>query len=88
MVGSESLCEPFVEKMVHFKEIRCLEDALKHGELDQKMLMPEAKNIRQDIIELSLKYQLLSDLTSFLCQEKQLVDGRSAELRARGQSSV
>ena len=40
------------------------------------------------IIDASVKYQVLSKYTSFLCVEKELVDGRYQEVKGKGQERV
>ena len=43
---------------------------------------------KAEIINESIKHQILSEFTAFLCVEKELVDGKYQELRDKGQVKV
>ena len=41
-------------------------------------------NKKDDIINLSIKHQILSKYTAFLCVEKELIDGKYEEIKKVG----
>ena len=43
---------------------------------------------KAEIISESIKHQILSEFTAFLCVEKELVDGKYQEVRDKGQVQV
>jgi hypothetical protein len=42
-------------------------------------------DIKKEIIELSIKNQILSKHTAFICVEKDLADGKHDEVKSKGQ---
>jgi hypothetical protein len=75
-VSSETINEPFVNKMGHLKVVKALEEAAEDGiNLDDRMMHGQIHDYKQAAIKESVKHQVLSSYTSFLCVGKHLVDG-------------
>ena len=53
-------------------------------------MMYYAKNLdkKAQIIRESVKYQILSQLTAFLCVQKELIDGKFEEVKDKGRLLV
>ena len=60
--------------MGHYKEIKTLEEA-EEDNTNWTSAVKSTKN-KDKIVQMSLKYQILSKYTSFLCVEKEVVDGK------------
>ena len=43
---------------------------------------------KAEIVNLSVKHQVLSEFTAFLCVEKELVDGKYMEVKDKGQTKI
>lgn len=52
------------------------------------MYYVKAASQKEQIIDLSVKHQILSKFTAFICTEKVLVDGRYEEVKQTGQVKV
>lgn len=76
-VSSQSNSYPFVDKMAHFKVLRALEDLSKDKDIKTEDLIDyrgEVKNYTEEATAYSVKYQILSEYTSFVAVGKELVD--------------
>ena len=81
--------ESFVDRMGHFRRIRLLEEALSNNtEVAELMFAAKVVDLKAEIIRESVRHQILSQFTAFLCVEKELVDGRYEEVKGKGQISV
>ena len=88
-VNPESLNEPFVDKMAHLKVIKNLEAAAESGvNIEEHMLYVKVKDYKKEAIQESVKHQVLSEFTAFLCVEKKLVDGKYEEFIHKGVEKV
>ena len=66
--------ESFVDKMAHFKRIRLLEDSHKNnGNIEDLMYFVKKVDKKAEIISESVKHQILSEFTAFICVEKELL---------------
>ena len=89
MVDPSAEGQSFVDRMGHFKRIRLLEDSHKgNGSLEDLMYYVKKVDKKAEIIGESVKHQILSEFTAFLCVEKELVDGRYEEVRDKGTLKV
>lgn len=52
------------------------------------MYYVKVANKKAEIIDLSIKSQILSEYTAFLCVEKELIDGKYQEIKSLGQLKV
>ena len=43
---------------------------------------------KEEIISESVKHQILSEFTAFLCVEKELIDGKYEEVKGKGQHKI
>ena len=69
--------QPFVDRMAHFKVLRSLEKCANNGvEIQDEVYYVKVKDFKKEAIDYSVKYQVLSEFTSFLCVGKKLVDGQ------------
>ncbi len=76
-VDPAAMNESFVDRMGHFRRIRLLEEALRNNtEVSEFMFAAKFMDIKAEIIKVSVRYQILSQFTAFLCVEKELIDGR------------
>lgn len=66
-----------MDRMAHFRRLRLLEEACE-GEADLAMAMNYAKvgDPKAEVVRESVRHQILSEHTAFICVEKQLIDGR------------
>ena len=81
--------ESFVDKMGHFKRIRILEDSHKHNsDLEDMMYYVKKVDKKTEIINESIRNQILSEFTAFICVEKELVDGQYQEIKEKGTYQV
>lgn len=75
--------------MGHFKKIRLLEDSHKNNsDLQDMMYYVKKVDKKADIISESVRHQILSEFTAFICVEKELVDGQYQEVKDKGQLKV
>lgn len=71
---SITLNQPFVDKMAHFKVIRSLENSAKDGvSIEDQMYYVKTKDPKKEAIDYSVKHQVLSEYTAFICVNKELV---------------
>ena len=78
-----------MDKMGHFKKIRLLEDSHRQGtSIEDMMYYVKKVDKKAEIISESVRHQILSEFTAFLCVEKELVDGKYQEVRDKGQVKV
>ena len=88
-VEVESANEPFVDKMAHLKVIRSLEEAAKEGiKIEDQMMYVKVKDYKKEAITQSVRHQVLSEYTAFLCVGKELVDGKYQEYVDKGKEKV
>lgn len=84
VVEASSANLPFVDKMAHFKVLRALEHSAKEGtSIEDQMHYVKVKDFRQEAIKYSVRAQVLSEYTAFLCVGKQLVDGQLQEFLSK-----
>ena len=63
--------------MSHFKVLRALEKCANNGvEIQDEVYYVKVKDFKKEAIDYSVKHQVLSEFTSFLCVGKKLVDGQ------------
>lgn len=75
--------------MSHLKVIRSLEASADDGiSIEDQMLYVKVKDFKKEAIDYSVKNQVLSKFTSFLCVGKELVDGQYQELQSKGTESI
>lgn len=75
--------------MGHFKKIRLLEDSHKNNsDLQDMMYYVKKVDKKAEIISESVRHQILSEFTAFICVEKELVDGQYQEVKDKGQLKV
>lgn len=70
---------PFVNKLAHFKALTILADSLADAsdkKLRSDIALSQVGDLESYIIEQSIKHQVLSRLTAFVCVEQRLVDGK------------
>ena len=78
-----------MDKLAHLKIIKNLEEAAKGGiEIEDEMLYVKVKDYRKEAVEQSVKHQVLSEYTAFLCVGKKLVDGQYQEFVDKGQEKI
>ena len=88
-VAVESANEPFVDKMAHLKVIKSLEAAATEGiKLEDQLLYVKVKDYKKKAIAQSVKHQVLSEYTAFLCVGKELVDGKYQEYVDKGKQKI
>lgn len=86
---SSTLNQPFVDKMAHFKVIRSLENSAKDGvNIEDQMYYVKVKDFKKEAIDYSVKHQVLSEYTAFICVGKELVDGQYQEFKNKGTHQV
>lgn len=78
--------QPFVDTLANFRRIRALEDAEADpsAKSEDYLYYVKAANKKQQIIDLSVRHQIASKHTAFLCVEKQLIDGKYQEIKDKG----
>lgn len=68
---------PFVNKMAHLKVLKSLENSAKLGvTVEDQMYFGKVKDYKEEAINYSIKNQVLSEYTAFLCVGKELVDNQ------------
>lgn len=89
-VHPEAPSQPFVDTLANFRRIRALEEAEADpmGEAEDYLYFAKATNKKQQIIDLSLRHQVVSKYTAFLCVEKQLIDGKYQEIKDKGTQQI
>lgn len=71
--------------MAHFKVIRALENSAKDGvNIEDQMYFVKVKDFKKEAINYSVKHQVLSEFTAFICVGKELVDGQYQEFENKG----
>ena len=89
VVDPETGNQPFVDKMSHLKVLRSLENSAENGiAIEDQMLYVKVKDYKKEAIEYSVRHQVLSKFTSFLCIGKELVDGQYQEYQTLGTQKV
>jgi hypothetical protein len=89
MIDSETQSDSFIDKMGHFKSIRILEESLQiDGNLQDQMYFVKVVDKKAEIIKESVKNQILSEFTAFICVEKELIDGQYQEIKDKGKEKV
>ena len=84
-VNPDTFNEPFVNKMAHLKVVKALEEAAEGGiSIEDRMMYVKVKDYKQEAIKESVKHQVLSEYTAFLCIGKELVDGQYQEFVDKG----
>lgn len=72
-----TLNQPFVDRMAHLKVLRSLENAAKDGvHIEEQMHYVKVKDCHEEAVKYSVKHQILSEYTAFLCIGRELVDGQ------------
>lgn len=80
---------PFVDKMAHSKVIKGLEAAAKENKpVEEYMYYVKVVDKKKEAVEQSVKHQILSEYTAFICVNKELVDGRFEEVKDTGAIKV
>lgn len=76
--------------LANFRRIRALEDAEADpaASAEDYLYFVKAANKKQQIIDLSVRHQIASKYTAFLCVEKHLVDGKYQEIQDKGTEQV
>ena len=70
-VDPEMTSEPYVDKMAHYKVIKNLELAAKQGtKLEDEMFYVKVVDHQAEAIKYSVKHQILSEYTAFICVGK------------------
>lgn len=88
-VSSKTFNEPFVNKMGHLKVVKALEEASEDGiNLDDRMMHGQIRDYKQAAIKESVKHQVLSSYTAFLCVGKHLIDGQFQEYVDKGLQKI
>lgn len=81
-VSPDAENQPYVDRMSHLKVLRSLENSADDGiSIEDQMLFVKVKDFKQEAIKYSVKHQVLSKFTSFLCVGKELVDGQYQEFK-------
>lgn len=87
MINPDVNSSPFIDRMGHFKRIRLLEDSNKcNSSIEDMMYYVKVVDKKAEIIKQSVKHQILSEFTAFICVEKELIDGRYQQVKDKGQS--
>lgn len=80
---------PHVDKMAHLKVLRTLESLAKNKEqVEDRMYYVKVQDYAKECIDYSVKHQVLSEYTAFVCIGKQLVDGQYQEYKDAGEIQV
>lgn len=70
-VDPDSQSVPFVDKMAHSKVIKNLESAVKDNKpVEDYMYYVKVTDKKQEAIQQSVKHQILSEYTAFICVNK------------------
>ena len=89
VVSPEGPSFPAVDKMSHLRVLRSLEECYQEGaECEDKMFYVKVKDYKKEAIDYSVKHQVLSQYTSFLCIGKELIDGQFQEYVDKGVEDV
>lgn len=84
-VNPDSPNQPFVDKMAHLKVLRSLENSAKEGvSVEDQMYFVKVRDFKEEAIKYSVKHQILSEYTAFLCVGRELVDGQYQEFKNKG----
>lgn len=85
VVQPDSINQPFVDKMAHLKVLRSLENSAKDGvSIEDQIYFVKVKDYKEEAIKYSVKHQVLSEYTAFICVGKELVDGQYQEFKNKG----
>ena len=88
-VDPDSPSMPFVDKMAHSRIIRNLETAAKDNKpVEEFMYYVKVVDKKKEAIGQSVKHQILSEYTAFICVSKELVDGKYEEIKDKGTDKV
>lgn len=88
-VNPDTFNQPFVNKMAHLKVVKALEEAAQGGiSVEDRMMYVKVKDYKQEAIKESVKHQVISEYTAFLCVGKDLVDGQLQEFIDVGSQKV
>lgn len=88
-VDPDSPSMPFVDKMAHSRIIRNLETAAKDNKsVEEFMYYVKVVDKKKEAIDQSVKHQILSEYTAFICVSKELVDGKYEEIKDKGTDKV
>ena len=75
--------------MGHLQVIKNLEEAANLGtSIEDRMFYVKVKDYKQEAIAESVKHQVLSEFTAFLCVQKKLIDGKYEEFIDKGVEKV
>lgn len=75
--------------MGHFKKIRLMEESFANNcQLEDYMFYVKVVDKKAEIVKESVRNQILSEFTAFVCVEQELVDGKYSEIKNTGQISV
>ena len=75
--------------MAHCKVIKNLENAVKDNKpVEDYMYYVKVTDKKQEAIQQSVKNQILSEYTAFICVNKELVDGKFEEIKDKGTEKV
>lgn len=82
--------QPFVDTLANFRRIRALEEAEDDpsATAEDYLYFVKAANTKQQIVDLSLRHQVASRHTAFLCVEEQLIDGKYQEIKDKGTQNI
>ena len=85
----DSPSESFIDKMAHYKSIQALEESEERGgDTEDYLYYVKKVNKKQEVIDSSIKHQILSKFTAFICVEQELVDGKYEEIKSKEKLSV
>lgn len=71
MINPDADSLPFIDRMGHFKRIRLLEDSNRtNSAVEDRMYYVKVVDKKAEIIKESVKHQILSEFTAFVCVEK------------------
>jgi hypothetical protein len=76
-IDPESQNMPFVDKMAHNKIIKNLEVSAKENKpIEEFMFYVKVVDKKKEAIDHSVKHQILSEYTAFICVNQELIDGK------------
>ena len=85
----DSPSESCIDKMAHYKSILALEESEERGgDTEDYLYYVKKVNKKQEVIDSSIKHQILSKFTAFICVEQELVDGKYEEIKSKENVSV
>jgi hypothetical protein len=85
----DSPSEPCIDKMAHYKAVAALEESEERGgSTEDYLYWVKVVNKKLAIVEASVRHQVLSKHTAFLCVEQELVDGKYHEIKGKEKMSV